>query len=146
MGAIPERDDFRVPARARKPADFPHVYRMDDAPPPAENKLKLGARKFERVNQPTSEPDPNAIHQILQENKALDVSFELPGIDEEIHRLWKQKRIRDLKVFVSLGLFDLACLGCAAAAHWSPYVSVPLISAGAVVTSSTLWVVYVLMR
>lgn len=118
---------------------------MDDEPPPPENKLKLGKRSFEKVNQPTTEPDPNAIHQILNENRALDSSFDLPEIDEEIARLWKQKRRRDLKVFTFLGFVDAGCLGLAALAHWSPYVAVPLISAGALISGATLWIVYLVM-
>lgn len=135
------------------PADMLAIFRigahgiavvMDDEPPLPKRELKLGKRTFEKVNESTSEPDPNAVHQILDENRAVDPSFDLPEIDEEIVRLWRVRRRRDLKTFALIGTVDAVCLGLSALAHWSPYATVPLISAGAVITAATLWIVYVL--
>lgn len=109
-------------------------------------KLKLGKRTFEKINQPTTDPDPNSPQQILKENKNLDDSFDLPGIEKEISEQWRQRRMRDFKVFLTLLIIDGVCLGLAAKAHWNPYVSVPLVSLAAMVTSAVLWIVYVVSR
>ena len=114
--------------------------------PPEGKKLKLGQRSFERVNEPSAEPDPNSSYQILGENQKLDDSFDLPGIEDEIRERWRQQRMRDLKVFLSLLVLNGACLGIAARADWNPYLTVPLISLGAMITVSTLWIVYFVSR
>jgi|GEM_PF-4356179 len=120
--------------------------RMEPPESPEGKKLKLGQRSFEKVNQPSTDPDPNSPQQILEENKQLDDSFDLPGIEREIWQQWRQRRMRDFKVFLALLILDGLCVGFAAKAHWSPYLSVPLISMAAMVTSATLWIVYVVNR
>ncbi len=119
---------------------------MDDQEEFDRPKLKLGKRTFEKVNQPTPQPDPNAAGQILDENKQRDPTFSLEGIDVALAQQFRARRLRDLKVIVFLGVFDAGCLAIAAAARWSPYLTVPLISAAAIVTVSTLWIVYVVGR
>lgn len=119
---------------------------MDESGSSGEKKLKLGKRSFEKVNSPVNEPDPNDPYRILGQNLQRDPSLELVGIDEEIKQQWRQRRWRDLKVFLFLAVIDGACLGAAAAAHWSPYLAVPLVSAGSMISVATLWIVYVVNR
>ena len=118
----------------------------DDARDPEPQKLKLGKKSFEKVNRPTSGPDPNAVHQILAENLQRDSSLDLPQIEQDLRRRRRQQLAKHLKVFLGLGIIDGFCLGISAASHWNPYLIVPLCSAGTMITCATLWIVYVVNR
>lgn len=119
---------------------------MDTPELPEGKKLKLGKRNFEKINQPTTDPDPNSPQQILEENKQLDGDFDFVALEKEIARQWRQRRMRDLKVLITLLIVDGLCVGLAAKAHWNPYITVPLISLGAMVSSALLWITYVVSR
>lgn len=119
---------------------------MDPLEQPEGKKLQLGQRTFERINEPSAEPDPNSSYQILGENQKREASFDLPGVEEEIRQRWRQQRMRDLKVFVSLLILMSGCLGFSARAHWNPYLVVPLLSLSTIVSVSTLWIVYFVSR
>jgi hypothetical protein len=118
----------------------------DSDPPPI--KHKLGKRAFDALNEPRGQAgaDPNAVSQSLAENLAKDPSLELPGIDEEVYAYARKKRNRAFAILLALAAFDLLCYWIAKRTGWNPFVAVPVVSAGAMVTAATLWVCFVVMR
>ena len=119
------------------------TFRMHDEADPPPVKHTLGKRQFERVNKPTEEPDPNAVHNILGENLARDHSLDLPEIERELAAHRRAKWMKHLKVLVFLAVVNGFCFGLAKAANWNPYVMVPALGAAGMITAATLFVVYV---
>lgn len=116
---------------------------MDDTPAPPPQPLKLGKKSFERVNEPTTTPDPNNAYTILQENRAQDPSLELPGIEKEIRDFTFQKWRRRLVLVGSAGAINAVTVAVAVRFWSEPRLAIPVLSAGVMMGMTILLLAWV---